>query len=424
MKRIERELERNKEVYVSMKAPEDMEQKLRDALLRQKRIRMRILPAAVSLLAVAVLVTYSFDAIAYLGKILTGYEPVIEESLERINKEGGGQQIGKTVTFSNNISVTVDRIVFDENEMTVFYKAYNPEAELDPIEYGIKLNLYGIKHDEYRSKGGRGVLKDSDKHTMNGICSFEVPQFFEKWMTIEVTADINRKEEKQETKKVTFALNRNLAIAHVIKKDVDYTTQIGDWEVRFETITASVLNTYVQGSMAYTGSAQNEQDIPCIEFDLFAGDEKITPRTAEISRSAHKVDFQCLYHVLPEEISSLEIRNVRMEDSRTVDKEVIISTETDNLKICEDLTVRDVRTRGDTLYVTFLTRGVPVFGLFYEGMQLNCKKPDAGIPQKPSPENPVELTYEFEGRGDSFVLKIKSIGYFKVIDEKINIPVE
>lgn len=50
---------------------------------------------------------------------------------KQLNQLGKGQTIGKSHTFSNGVSLTLDYVMLDENQLLLFYTIYDPIGHVD-----------------------------------------------------------------------------------------------------------------------------------------------------------------------------------------------------------------------------------------------------------------------------------------------------
>ena len=427
MKDMERELLKVKEEFEMMKAPDEMEQILRKALKHNKTGRK--LPVFVaSAFIVLLLITYSYDAIAYYSRKLTGYDNVIHSSLQKLYVNGKGQEIGKTCTFSDKTSVTIDGIMFDEKELVVFYTVHNPIEKIDYHSAGISLS--GLNPMGYYPATGSGHMIDD--HTIVKIMYYKPPLFYERWMKFKVKSTIDGRVEKKE---IGFTLNRNLAMKKIIKKDLAVSVEIGDYNIRFDEITASAMSTVIEGSIIPPETHDNgldirdlvrESKIPRLVFDLIVDGTEVAGQrgTQEWGGSMDNIIFSVKKEALPETFSSIRIDNIRLETMpELLDISVEISEQTQNLNIVEDLIVREVRADENATFVTVASKGVPVIGLFKDGKQLECSNYDS-FKYEAEQNTALDRTFRFEGTGEKLELKVKYIRCLQYADESVDIPVD
>lgn len=102
MNNVEKRLEEEKHRMESITAPEELEMRLRSALntaapRRTKRITPSWKIAAVILLGV-VIFGNNYNALAYYGKQLLGFDELIHGTLKQLNDEGMGQIVEKRLS--------------------------------------------------------------------------------------------------------------------------------------------------------------------------------------------------------------------------------------------------------------------------------------------------------------------------------------
>ncbi|MGI6227572.1 MAG: DUF4179 domain-containing protein, partial [Peptococcales bacterium] len=134
MTEIEDMLRKQGEKIYQIEAPPEMEERMRLALensSRRKRIRKMWFPKVAVLFMILFLFSSQIDTFAYYGKKLLGYDQVMTGTLRELNELGSGQTIGKSCSFKNGVSITLDGIMLDDNQMLVFYTMKDPRGTVD-----------------------------------------------------------------------------------------------------------------------------------------------------------------------------------------------------------------------------------------------------------------------------------------------------
>ncbi|NMA67938.1 MAG: DUF4179 domain-containing protein, partial [Desulfitobacterium sp.] len=160
---------KEKEKLQQIQVPEEMESRLRAALDKNPKTldkspnksipfyRRPFLRIAI-LIIFALLIGTNYNAIASYGKQLFGYEEVMSGPLRELNNQGKGQLIGKSHTFENGITLTVDYVMLDENQLLLFYTVKDPEGKADeaisPFMY-----LGGFMGDS-QYQGSQGIISE------------------------------------------------------------------------------------------------------------------------------------------------------------------------------------------------------------------------------------------------------------------------
>lgn len=427
MDMLETALKNKKEELDGMKAPEELEVCLRHALQDKKR-RMYYKPVAAVLAAVLIL-SYSFDAIAYYGKKFIGYEQMTVGSLKELNEEGRGQEINRSCTFSNGVVVTVDGIMFDENELVAFYKVSSSTGKLqDLMDRGLPtLRLNGIKPMGYFSRGGQGLIVDD--RNMTFVDTLEPPEFYEKWMSLDVELKVDK---KMEVQKIDFTLDRNKAMNRIAKKDLNVEAKLGDYRIIFERLTASTMSSVLDGrilplkeSGLEAFKAETVMDsirIPHLRFDIVSDNGEVSQFNGSQSASDEAITFSSTSDALPKDFKTLQIRNIRFETMAMVDKTVDVGPDTRELKVADDMAVKQVYKEGADVCVVISSRGIPVLGLFAGDKQLEQVNPDA-YDREAESAAPVDRVYRFKDTGGDLKLSVKLIKYLTYSKDTIDIPV-
>ena len=437
--RVEEALMNRSEEYKHIEAPEQMEGKLRQALKGRKR-GISLKSVAAALLAV-LLFSYSFDSLAYYGIKFMDYDQLTLGGLKQLNEEGKGQEISKSCTFSNGVTVTIDGIMFDENNLVAFYKIQSNGEEVleDLLENSLpKLHLYGIRPGGYYSTSGHGM--NVDEHNMTFVDTLKAPEFYEKWMSLEVSLRVNN---ENETQSIKFTLDSNKAAERTAKLDLNSEAALGDYRIVFDLISASTMSTVISGRVIpLTDDALNAFDaktaeasfeVPTIRFDIMSDEEQLCEFSGNQSVSGSDIRFTSRSDALPKDFSNLTIKNIRMNYMKMVDETVKISEDTKDLKISDDLAVKEVYQDGNIINLVLLSRGIPIVGLFdgerqleqINGEELN----NLGVGTPDENEQAAQRVYSFTNPdGDitdlNLSLSSKYIRYTKYSSDTVNIPIE
>ena len=428
MKDLEKLLEGKREELLMIEVPEEMEDCLRNALNKRKK---RIPKSAIAAAFIAVFIlAYSFDSLAYYSKKIIGYDNVIYGSLKELNDEGKGQVINKSCSFSNGIEITLDGIIFDDSELVAFYKIKSTKEKLDFSKLNLFLRLDGINPMGYLQKSGHGKIIDD----YNGvfITSFNAPAFYEKWMKLNLSIKIDNTAEEKE---ISFTLDRNKAMKKTVEKNLNTKVTVGNYEVYFEKLTASSLSSYINGKIkVLTGNtkdvfeeniaAKEAFDLPHLEFDIVTDKgEKVNFTGGNMGSSLNEIRFVKNGDALPKEFNTLEIKNIRFESYKIIDKSFDVSAETKDLKVDDEIIVKEIYYDGEETCVVVSSRGLPIIGLsngekFMEILNFDQYK------SYPESKEPIERTFRFAGKAKDMKLEFKNIINSISTDETISIPVD
>lgn len=422
---VEEALYKKKDEVEMLEIPDNMEQKLRDALSK-KSIRLPISGIA-GVLIFALIFSYSFDVLAYYGKKITGYDKIMSGSIKKLNEDGRGQEINKSCVFSNGVEVTLAGIMFDGEELVAFIKIHNTK---DKLSSNIPLcTLKGLKPSGYSRKSEQIVFNDD--YTAVVKESFEAPKFYEKWMKIDI---VYTNSGMSEIQSIPFTLNRNEAIKQEIKEDIGKQVLIGDYNIKFDYISASRMSTKINGKIIPLNDnvakgfnkSNNFGDFegPNLVFDIAANGENVIRSTgARSSSSGGDISFTNESEAMPEGLRILELKNIRLEWLKYVDKEIDITLDTRNEVITDDLIIKKVELENDTMNVTISSKGIPMIGAFEGGTQLEQINFDEFKYDGRSNEL-VDRVYKFKGNVKNMKLRVDWIRYSEITDKSIEIPVD
>ncbi|SNS12744.1 protein of unknown function [Anaerovirgula multivorans] len=380
---IEKMLQEKKKEYDHIEAPMEMEERLRSALKRQqykKRFTWNSKAIAV-VLVFFLFVGYHFDTFAYYGKKIMGYDSVMSESLKDLNQMGKGQEIGQSHTFENGIEVILDGIMMDDNQMLAFYRVKNLEEHLH--NYHDHMEFKGL-FKSYWMKSGMGNYIDDNQEEIVYIAAFDTPWMFERKLTFQYTLG---KDDFQETASLSFTLDRNKAMGHTIKQNINKTIEVEEIQVKFEKITATPTQTLIEGSINNLLELVKEQmtgdltRIGDMNIKLLANGREIRNQGAGMGMSTNMkgYTFRLAFEPLPQNMEKLEIqleglsvlrrpnmtidllevelpqvieydhREIKIENIRVEKGNTYITIETE-----EDMTLLDVDLKGDNKSLKFI----------------------------------------------------------------------
>ncbi len=123
MSDIEKRLEEEKMRIDAIETPLELEGRLRKALDNTRKPTR--LPVIWKTLAMAILlfifVGYHFNAFAFYGKQILGFDDMITGTLKDLNNAGKGQKIEKSFMLGDKTKLTINGIMTDANRMIVYY---------------------------------------------------------------------------------------------------------------------------------------------------------------------------------------------------------------------------------------------------------------------------------------------------------------
>jgi len=219
----------------------------------------------------------------------------------------------------------------------------------------------------------------------------------------------------------------------IIKKTVDARVKLDNCEIRFGTLTASAMSTIIEGTILplteEAGAAFTPDDslkamqMPMLRFDLVSDSGETIPFISGTGVSGKDIHFTAEGEGIPGSFKSLELRNIRFERIKHVDKTEVLAPETVNLSLDEDLVVNKVYYNGETTCISIASRGIPIIGLFEGDKQLPAVNENAYEREAESAQ-PVERLYTFKGKPSVMKLACKGIRYSRYSSDTVKVPVD
>lgn len=257
MSTIEEKFHQHKESLHQLKAPIELEDRLRQALYRapaKKRKRNRALAWSLSATAALLLfvLTYQYPAFAYYGGKLLNREELTSTSFSEVAEHGYGQTVGKSKTIQDGTVITVTGVIADDNEFLMYYTIDLPEGETFKIGDSNRFDIYKVKGfltDSNATEGGSGYNKDRTR--LQGVQKFEPVSPFSRTLTVEFSEWLETgTTEKAGTKKVypiSFKFEANKAMKSILRADIAKSVPVDEGTVAYDSITASPTSTVIKG---------------------------------------------------------------------------------------------------------------------------------------------------------------------------------
>lgn len=425
MNNLEKLLNNEKIKLDKLEIPEQLGNKLKKSLndipnKKRKSIRGRV----AALIIVVLLFGYNIDTLAYYGKQLIGYENIMDGTLSELNELGKGQIIDKSYTFSNGVKVILDGVMLDDNNLIVFYSIYDPKGDVENLNTVIP-NVLGVFGKRYYG-GGHGIIDNSNKQ-MNWIVEYESPKFYERRLTLQFSLEGEQGE-------ITFKLDRNKAMGHSIKLNIDKKMELDGRNITIKSLMASPTSTVIKGQIQNIVELgidyiKEERFRPTnIEIQLIADGEVIETKGGGMGTSNKGSNFHINYDALPEDTKKIELKLTEFRGNYD-QKELVqlIKGESKEFKIVgKDISIDNVYEKKGKTYITITTEEGLLLSRVYLNIDGERKREMNTIPgelNKIVDGDSVRIEYtrtlEFEGTGDELELDIQRIQYDKEYDKII-----
>ncbi len=423
MNNLEKLLDNEKGKLDTLEVPSDMENRLRNSLnsipsKKKKSVRSK----AAALIIVVLLLGYNMNTLAYYGKQLIGYENVMDGTLSELNKLGKGQIIDKSYTFNNGVKITLDGVMLDDNKMIIFYNINDHDGDMQNSN-PIVPNVIGVFGKQYYG-GGQGMMDESFKN-MNWVMEYDSPQFYEKKMKMQFSLDGEQGE-------ILFKLDRNKAMGHSIKLNINEKIQVDGRNITIKSLMASPTSTVIKGQI------QNilELGLDYIKEERFRPEElsviliadgiEIETRGSGMGTNNKGINFDISYDALPEDTKKVELKLTSFGgDHDTKELVKLVKGESKSIKaLNQDISIDNIYEEKGKTYITITTEENLVLSRVYlnvDGEKISLLKTIPGDLDKIVDGDNVRInstrTLEFEGTGEELQLDIQRIRYNKEYDK-------
>lgn len=424
MTEFERELLEEKKRLDAVKAPNELEGRLKKALNqtpnRPRKSMSKWITAAVAFLLLS-LAVYQYDALAYYGKKLLGFDELMSDTLTQLNEEGHGQSIDKKVILPDGSDFVLDGILTDENQLILYYTVSNSEGLKD------NFNLYNIKGFLTEAAPTSGTYATNDENTeMKGIQSFETVNPFAKKLILQLWAENG--EQEMQSVSLSFPYNPNAAMQTALKQAIKKSVQVDQGEIRFNSITATPTRTTIKGKL----KVDNFDRFPGA-FEgvvLLADGVPIEAVGSSIKSSFNGRTLELYFDALPKKVDDLKLLVNTFVGYVDVKKTFSLENLDEQLALIpeQELFVRKVEQTEDGLQLTIATAE----DVMLEGVSVQVK--DRSIPLKTTlrqdyVDDEAGKTYKerillFDVNENPDALYVEGMHYKKSYEQSIDIKVK
>lgn len=428
LSKIDKLLNEEKNKLDNLEIPEDIELKLRDSLnnipeRRKKSLRGRI--AAVVI--IVLLLSYNIDTLAYYGKKLLGYDTVMNATLQELNELGKGQLIGKTHTFSDGVSVTLDGAMLDDNNLILFYTLEDPENNIEDMYSKMNIGITGFA--DSLGYGGHGETDREGKVQRWVMRTDRTPRFYENNIGLRIEYTPLGKD--IEIGEIQFKLDRNAAVGKSISISLNKKIKPDNRSIKVDTIVFSPTSTVVRGEiqnifeLSLDYMSDNIFRPRDLEMILLADGKEVQIQSSGMSSGIKGIQYDMSFDAIPANSKEIELKLKSFGGEHKVDKAFIINKEeTKDLDVLkQQIKIEDVYEDRDNTYITFTTEENTILSRVYlniDGLNYEVKETISGAYEKvvegDSAKTFYTRTMRFEGKGDKFKLDIQRIIYSKDYD--------
>jgi len=433
MKKIEDLMQEGKKKLDEIEVPEELEERLRGALNQcssGKAKRRRRITRIAAACFVVFLIGYHLNTLAFYGKKLIGYEPLMDGNLKQLNELGKGQAIGKSHRFKNGVTVTLDGIMLDENQMLAFYTIKDPKGKADLVHFRAPIRMRGL-FGTYAMESGQGEANEENT-AIKWLASFPTPFFLEQKLRFQFELMEGNVEEKGE---IVFKLDRNKAMGHTLKKTINQSVKVGERSIRFKSILASPTSTVIKGSIQNTvellkDHLKGERLRPNhMDIQLIANGKELLLQGMGM-RTDHKgITFHYEFDPLPENLQSLQIQVKSFSADYDVNQKIPLQKgqEAQSVKVLDqNIAINKVIESNGCTDVTITTEEGTVLTRVYllvDGKKTELEKTDGDSYEKLADGSILHTrTLHFPETGKIYQLCIERMTSVTSLNKKIHIP--
>lgn len=297
MNSVKKAIELEREQLQQVKAPKELENRLRNALeqTNKKRIKHRYAWKRIAIASVfflSLLVVNHHEGLAYYGKKILGYDSVVSETLQDLNEKGMGQVIGTSTTFSNGVTYTIEGVMTDDNQIVIYYTAETEDGYITDMDKDIQpTHLTGLLTNSSHEYGMGNISEDGK--TIKGTHSFAPPNGFAKQLTLHFL-------HTEET--LTFSYDPSKALATIVELKIGRELKMNDTTLNFDKLKASPTMTRIEGK--WNG---NIEDADLHAADLYVNQELVPQQGLGHTTSWRGNTFELRYDALPTPVEEMEL---------------------------------------------------------------------------------------------------------------------
>jgi len=355
MDNIERNLLEEKKRIDNLEAPRELESRLQTALQTssERTWKLKIWPTIVAALVLMMFVGYNFNAFAYYGKKILGFDDILSGTLRDLNEAGMGQEVDKTYPLGSGAELTINGIMSDENRMIVYYIITRQkglqDSSRDIFQPQKITGFFTSSHYE----GGGGMFNET-RTEYKGTMDFEPVSPFSKKLTLHYWESTENGQLKEES--ISFPYDPNKAMPTNIKQSIKKTVKVDKGTIKFDSIVASPTLTVIKGSINVTNF--DRADLTLHGIELIANGKPV-----DIMGSGSGTtllggrEFDIRFDTLPQPLDSLVLNVKEFVGYNDVDKKISLQQKTDEAINVggEELWIKEVSSSSKGMEVTIVT---------------------------------------------------------------------
>lgn len=301
MNELEKQLEMEKERVGAIKSPVELEDRLRRALEQtpsRKKNRMPKWIVAVAALLCLSIVSYHYNAFAYYGKKLLGYDEMMSNTLAQLNEEESGQSVDRKVMLAKGTELFLDGIMTDENQLILYYTLTNSKGIVEEVQFS---KITGTLTNAFPEMGTYSL--NEERTELKGVQTFEAVSPFAKKLSLEFW--VQEPSGNVQEHKVSFPYEPNAAMQTQLKKSIKQKVHVDQGVIRFDSITATPSRTTIKGKLKVDNFDRLPSALDGVK--LVADGVPIRMVGGGNTSALNGRTFEIYYDALPEKVSRLEL---------------------------------------------------------------------------------------------------------------------
>ena len=428
MDNLEKRLAEEKKLIDSIQAPDELEMRLRSALHDTPKKTKRYAfswKAAVAALFLIILMGSQYNAFAFYGKKLLGFDEVMNGSLKELNEKGMGQMVEKKTKLDDGTELTINGIISDSNQLVVYYTLSNPNGIDDSLNENFRISRISGFLTNSNAESGTSLLNDDDTE-IKGTMSFEPVSPFSKKLKLHFWQPLQNDQMIEGS--ISIPYNPNKAMATEFKQSLKKTFKVDKGNITFHSITASPTMTMIKGTVNVENF--DRVDSPLHGIELIANGKPVEIMGSSNTSSLRGRTFDIRYNALPKQLNSLELVIKEFVGYQRLEEKITLSSISNGPITLggKELWIKNVSTTVQGVEMTIATVGdVMLDGVFIQTQEeiTPLKTTVNQIYTKQEDGREVkERTLLFDSPTNPEYLLIEGMHYMKEYNEKVEIPVE
>ncbi|MDQ0178499.1 DUF4179 domain-containing protein [Bacillus chungangensis] len=431
MNNVEKRLAEEKKRMNSITAPEELEMRLRNALNTAAPRRKRKTPIwmmAAAALFLMFFVGYHYNAVAFYGKKLFGFDEMMDRhTLKKLDDEGMGQIIEKKIKLKDGSVFVINGLIADANQLVMYYTLTNPNGIKDYDNNLFPLTFSKITGFSTNSDAVSGSILANDDHTeIKGTKSFEPVSPFAKKLTLHFGQYLQNGEMTEES--ISFPYAPNKAMQTTIKQSVKKTVKVDKGKITFHSIKATPTMTVIDGEL----NVKNFDRVPGAldRIELIANGTPIDSLGGSVKSSIWGTKFEIHYDALPKQLDSLELVVKEFVGYQKLGKKLPLASIDDKPIMLDhkQLWVKNVSTTSENVEITIATED----DVMLDGVSIKTQNKETPLKtirgqihtNQEDGREVKERTLLFETKTKPEFLLIEGMHYMKTYNHVIDIPIK